>query len=49
MVLLIFVAAKLTGNAFDMHISNAVSLAIIGTVIGSGIIYSQLVRQPEAA
>lgn len=49
MVLLVIVAAKLTGNAFDIHVPNSISLAVIATVLMSGVIYSIAVKEPKEA
>lgn len=49
MVLLVVVAGKLVGNAFDFHISNVISLSIIGTILATGVIYSLAVKEPEEA
>lgn len=49
MVLLVVVAAKLVCNAFDYHISNVISLSIIGTILATGVIYSLAVKEPEEA
>lgn len=47
MMLLIFVAGKLTAGAFDIHVPNSISLAIIATLIISGVVYSLAVKNPE--
>lgn len=46
MLLLVFVAIKLIGNAFDWHISNAVSLTIVALTLSLGVVYSLLVKPP---
>ena len=47
MLLLVIVAAKLTGNAFGVHVPNSLSLAIIGTILIGGVVYSLKVKNPE--
>lgn len=49
MVLLVVVAVKLIGNAFDVHISNVISLSIIGTILTAGVVYSLAVKEPQEA
>jgi len=46
MVLLVFVSFKLIGNAFGYHLSNAVSLSIVGVILAIGVLYSVLVEEP---
>lgn len=46
MVLLIFVAAKLIGAGLGYHLPNAVSLAIIAVILGTGIAWS--LARPQA-
>ncbi len=48
MLLLVFVAAKLIGSAFHFHLPNIISLSIIAVVLGTGIVYSILVKNPDA-
>lgn len=47
MLLLVIVAAKLTGSAFHYHIPNSVSLIIITCILAGGILYSLMVKNPE--
>jgi tellurite resistance protein TerC len=47
MLLLVFVAGKLIGNAFHFHIPNSISLAIVGTLLTGGVVYSLYVKNPE--
>jgi tellurite resistance protein TerC len=44
---LVFVAGKLIGNAFHFHIPNSISLAIVGTLLTGGVVYSLYVKNPE--
>lgn len=46
MLLLVFVAGKLIGSAFHFHIPSPISLGIIATILGGGIAYSLLVKEP---
>lgn len=48
MLLLVIVAVKLTGNAFDVHIPNSISLTIIIAILAGGVIYSLTVKNPES-
>lgn len=45
--LLIFVSGKLIGSAFAFHLPNLISLAIIATILGTGIIWSLAFPRPE--
>lgn len=47
MILLVFVSGKLIGSAFNYHLSNPVSLAVVSTILVSGVLYSLLVKNPE--
>jgi len=49
MVLLVVVAAKLIGSAFGVHIPNVISLSIIAFILGTGVLYSLVVKNPEEA
>jgi tellurite resistance protein TerC len=40
MILLVFVSAKLVGNAFNFHLRNEYSLIIVGAILGAGIVWS---------
>ena len=48
MLLLVFVSGKLIGSAFGFHLPNVVSLSIVATILGGGIIYSMRVKPPES-
>ncbi len=48
MLLLVFVSFKLIGNALGFHIPNALSLAVVGTTLAGGVLYSLLVKDPDA-
>jgi tellurite resistance protein TerC len=37
----------LIGSAFHFHLPNIISLSIIAAVLGTGIIYSILVKNPD--
>ncbi len=52
MILLVFVSGKLIGSGlepfgFGFHISNSISLAIVSTILVSGVLYSLLVKNPD--
>jgi tellurite resistance protein TerC len=47
MVLLIFVAGKLIGSGLGFHLPNAVSLAIVAAILGTGIVWSLARPQSE--
>lgn len=47
MILLVFVAGKLVGNALHYHLPNAISLAIVGTILTGGVLVSLFVKNPE--
>lgn len=47
MILLCFVAGKLIGNALEFHLPNAISLAIVGTILTGGVLVSLFVKNPE--
>lgn len=47
MLLLVFVACKLIGNAFNIHVSNLISLIVVAIILGSGIFWSLIKPQPE--
>ena len=47
MILLMFVSAKLIGNAFDFHVSNVISLSVVASILTGGIIYSMMVPEPQ--
>jgi tellurite resistance protein TerC len=46
---LVVVAAKLIGSAFGVHIPNVISLSIIAFILGTGVLYSLVVKNPEEA
>lgn len=46
MLLLVFVSLKLIGSAFEIHIPNGISLAVIGITLGTGALYSVFVKPP---
>ena len=45
--LLIFVSGKLIGNAFGFHLPNAISLVIVATILGAGVIWSLVFPRTE--
>jgi tellurite resistance protein TerC len=47
LVLLVLVAGKLIGSAFHWHVPNVVSLTIVVSVLGSGILWSLAVKNPD--
>jgi len=47
MILLIFVSFKLIGSAFHYHLPNVVSLSIVALILGAGVAYSKLVKDPN--
>lgn len=47
MLLLVFVAGKLIGNAFDLHLANTISLAIVGTILTGGVLTSLFMKNPD--
>lgn len=47
MILLVFVSGKLIGSGLGYHLPNAISLAIVSTILVSGVMYSLLVKNPE--
>ena len=47
--LLIFVSGKLIGSAFGFHLPNVMSLAIVATILGTGIFWSLAFPSPEEA
>jgi len=49
MVLLVFVAGKLIGSAFGLHLPNPVSLGIVATILTTGIVYSLMVKEKSEA
>jgi tellurite resistance protein TerC len=46
MILLVFVSFKLIGGAFEYKVSNVVSLSIVALILGVGVAYSLLVKEP---
>ena len=49
MILLIFVSLKLMASAFNLHMSNALSLSIVLLILGCGVAWSLLRPPPEQA
>ena len=47
--LLVFVSGKLIGSAFGYHLPNAMSLGIVATILGTGIVWSLAFQCPEEA
>lgn len=49
LLLLVFVSCKLIGSAFSFHLPNMISLAIVGTILTTGIVWSLVFPRPEEA
>lgn len=48
MILLVFVAFKLIGSAFHIHLPNGISLSIVAFILIGGVLYSIYVKNPNA-
>lgn len=49
MVLLVFVAFKLIGSAFHMHLPNVISLSVVAVILTTGVVWSLVRPEPKEA